>query len=818
MLVEDLLADLRFGWRMLARHPGFSVVAVLALAVGIGANTAVFTVADALLFRPPPFDHAERLYWIYDVNPTLRLTATDLVPLSPANFVDWRARNRSFDHMAAWRNWFFSVAGPEGHALAAEQVRGVTVSPAFFDMLGVHASLGRTLQPADEEPGRDEVVVLTDGFWQRRFGSNREIVGRNVLIDGRPFTVVGVLPPEFYFLFPDSAIFMPMKVDGVFRSQRDTHSIGSLARLAPGVTRSEAQSELDLISRDLERAYPATNRGWRGALVPVFPLNKNLRPALLVLLAAVGCVLLVACINVASLLLARAGVRQREIAVRVAVGASRGRLVRQTLAESALIAAIGAAGGVLLATGGLRALATLIPQVQVSRPLTLAIDARVLMFTVAAAALTAVALGILPALRAPRTEALTASAQTGRGSAAGRALVAAEIALSLMLLVTATLLVRSLWNLRNVDPGFRADRLLTMQLWLPPEKYSEPSSISAFHQEILRRIAGLPAVRAAAIVNVRPFLGWGLGATLEIPGRPPRANGDNPIVGFRVVSGDYLSALGTPLVLGRSFTDSDGPGAAPVALINETMARRFWPGEEPIGASIRVKALGTGESAPWWPEQSSDTFTVVGIVGDIKERQLSEQIEPVAYLSHLQNPSRYAHLLVRTESAPTSVAPVVQRAIRDVDADLGAYGVQTMETIVDQAVAEPRLNSLLLWVFAAIALLLSAVGVYGVMSYSVAQRTREFAIRIAIGAEARNVFGMVTGEALAVALIGIAIGVGGALLLGRTLASLLYGVVPSDGSTLAGAAAVVLVVALLACWRPAWRATRVDPMTALRSE
>jgi putative ABC transport system permease protein len=818
MFLEDLVADLRFGWRMLVRHPGFSLVAILALAIGIGANTAVFTVADAVLFRPPPFDHAERLYWIYDVNAELRLTAADAVPLSPANFVDWRARNRSFDHMAAWRNWFFSVAGPEGHALAAEQVRGVNVSPAFFAMLGVRASLGRTLQPADEEPGRDQVVVLTDGFWRRRFGGDRAIIGKTVLVDGRPFSVVGVLPPDFYFLFLDSAIFMPMKVDGAFKSQRATHSIGSLARLAPGVTRSEAQSELELIAHDLERAYPATNRGWSAALVPVFPLNRNLRPALLLLLAAVGCVLLIACINVASLLLVRAGVRQREIAVRVAVGASRGRLIRQTLAESTLVAAIGAAGGVGLAIGGLRLLASLVPQVQISRPLTMTIDGRVLLFTLASAALTSVVLGILPALRTPQTEALTASAQTARGTAAGRALVAAEIALSLMLLVAATLLVRSLWNLRQVDPGFRAERLLTMQLWLPAEKYASPSSVSRFYQEVLRRIGRFPEVRAAAIVNTRPFLGWSLGARLEIPGRPSPSIADIPIVGGRVVSPGFLAALGTPLVRGRGFTDGDRPDAAPVALINETMARRFWPTEDPIGRSLRARWLGSAATAPWWPEQSSDTFTVVGIVGDIKERRLSEQIESVVYLSHLQNPARYVHLLVRTESAPASVAGVVQQAIRGVDADLGVYGVQTMEAVIDQAVAEPRLNSLLLWVFATIALLLSAIGVYGVMSYSVGQRTREFAIRMAIGAETRSLFGMVTREALVVAIIGISIGVGGALLVGRMLASLLYGVVPGDGSTLAAAAAVVLIVALLACWRPAWRATRVDPITVLRAE
>ena len=823
MMLEDLVADLRFGWRMLVRHSGFSIVAVLALAIGIGATTAVFTVADAILFRPPPFEHAERLFWIYDINEELHQTTAETVPLSPANWVDWRARSRSFEHLAAWRNWFFSVVPRPADArpterVEAEQVRGVNVSPAFFDMLGVRASLGRTLQPSDEEPGHDRVVVLTDGFWRRRFGADPAVAGTNALIDGKLFTVVGVLPRDFYFLFRDSAIFMPMTVDGAFKSQRDTHSIGSLAQLAAGVTRADAQAELEVIARDLEREHPETNRGWSAALVPVFPLNKNLRPALLMLLAAVASVLLIACINVASLLLVRAGVRQREMAVRVAVGASRGRLLRQTLAESALIAGLGAAGGIALALGGLRALAALIPQVQVTRPLTLTIDARVLLVTLAAAALTAIALGILPALRSPRTGALTASAQTPRGAAAGRALVAAEIALSLMLLVAATLLVRSLWNLRQVNPGFRAERLLTMQLWLPPDRYVTAPRISAFHQDVLRRVGQFPEVRAVAIVNTRPFLGWGLGATVQIPGRGPLAGDLDPIIGFRVVSSGYLATLATPLVSGRWFTDADASGAAPVALINQTMARRYWPGQNPIGKSLRARALGTAAMAPWWPFQSADTFTIIGIVGDIKERRLSEQIEPVIYLPLLQHPARYVHLLVRTEAAPTSVAGVVQRAVQDVDPDLGVYGMQTMEEVLEEAVAEPKLSSLLLWVFAGVALLLSAVGVYGVMSYSVAQRTREFAIRMAIGAGWRAVFAMVTREALAVAAAGIAIGIGGALLLGRTLGSLLYGVVPGDRATLGAAAVIVLSVALAACWRPAWRATKVDPMTVLRTE
>jgi predicted permease len=414
-------------------------------------------------------------------------------------------------------------------------------------------------------------------------------------------------------------------------------------------------------------------------------------------------------------------------AVRTALGASRGRLTRQMLTESALLAGIGALGGVLVAIGGLRVLGPLIPQVQIARR-------------------------------------------------------------------------------------------LTMQLWLPEATYGSPSNVSAFYREVLRRVNQYPEVRAAAVVNTRPFLGWSLGATVDIPGRPAQPNGEDTIVGFRIISPGYLLALGTSLVRGRGFSDSDGPESGGTVLINEVMARRFWPTENPIGRIIRVKPLGSTSVAPWWPAQATDTFTIVGVVGNIRESRLTDQVGPVVYLSYLQNASRYAHLLVRTASAPTNATNLVQREIRAVDADLGVYDVQPMEAVLTQAVAEPRLNALLLWVFATLALLLSAVGVYGVTSYAVAQRTREFAIRLAIGADAQSLFRMVTREALAVAFVGISLGLGGAWLLARTLTSLLYGVVPTDGSILSGGASVVLVVALLACWRPAWRATRVDPVTVLRAE
>ena len=393
-----------------------------------------------------------------------------------------------------------------------------------------------------------------------------------------------------------------------------------------------------------------------------------------------------------------------------------------------------------------------------------------------------------------------------------------EIALSLMLLIGATLLVRSLWNLQQVDPGFRADRLLTMQLWLPPGKYANRSTVSGFYQEVLRRIHQFPEVRSAAIVNTRPFLGWSLGARLHIPGPSSPATGEDPIVGSRIISPGYLAALGTPLIRGRAFSDSDGPGSAAVALVNKVMVDRYWPSEDPIGKAVQVRPLASTSTAPWWPDQMTDRFTVVGIVGNIKENRLSDEVEPVVYLAYLQNATRYAHLLVRTESTPTNVTNMVQREIRAVDPDLGVYDARTMETVLGQAVAAPRLNSFLLWVFATSALGLSAVGVYGVTSYAVAQRTREFAIRIAMGATSRSVFRLVTREGLSVAIVGISIGLIGALILARGLTSLLYGVIPTDGATLIVCASLVLFVTLLACWRPAWRATVVDPMTVLRAE
>jgi len=534
------------------------------------------------------------------------------------------------------------------------------------------------------------------------------------------------------------------------------------------------------------------------------------------LLGAVGCVLLSACINVGNLLLARAGARAREMTVRTALGASRGRLIRQMLAESGLLAVIGAMLGVLLAAGALRTLWPFIPEVRIAGALGVTIDTRVLGVTLAVTIVTAMLLGTLPALQASRTERLRVSGDSSYG-AAGAALLTIEIALSLILLVGATLLVRSLWNLQRVDPGFRTDRLTTMQVWLPQTKYADAAGVSRFYEEFLRRVQGVHGVSAAALVNTRPFLGWSLGARLQIPGHAAPAE-DDPIVDFRVISPGYLAALGSRLIRGRIFDAGDSPDTLSVALINTSMARRFWPDEDPMGEALHLRFLGSTASAPWWPERTADTYTIVGVIGDIKESRLGDHVRPVVYLSSSQNPSRYAHLLVRTDGTSLNVLQTVQRQLRAIDPDLGVYDVQSMETVIDQAVASPRLNSTLLWVFAVAALMLCAVGVYGVTSYVVSRRTREFAIRLAIGAAPSAIFRTVTREGATVALIGISIGVGGALLLARTLASLVFGVAATDGTTLMVSAGVVFAVAMLASWRPAWRATRVDPMTVLRAE
>ena len=526
--------------------------------------------------------------------------------------------------------------------------------------------------------------------------------------------------------------------------------------------------------------------------------------------------LLIACANVANLLLVRAGARRRELAVRAAVGASRGRLLRQLLAESGLLAVLGGAGGLVLAAVGVRLLAPLLPVIGTYTHPSLRIDLRVLGFMMVAVLVTTVLVGLWPAVRTSRTETLRVAGSSGQWSA-GRALLVVELALSVMLLAGAALLIQSLWNLQQVDPGFRTERLLTMQVWLPERKYPTPSGVRTFSDEMLRRVEALPGVRSASTVNTRPFLGWFLGLDVEVPGYvPPETIEGGDLLTYRVVSNLYFETLGAELVQGRAFSTGDGPDGAAVAVVNEAAAARYWPDVEPIGRQFRPR-FQPG-AAPWIPAGRSDWFTVVGVVGDFRENRIDEPVVPTVYLSQRQNPSRLMSLVVGTRGVATGVARAIQREIRAVDGDLGVYDLRTMDAILSDAVALPRLNALLLWLFAGLALVLSAIGVHGVTSYLVARRTREFAIRIAVGARPVDIFRTVTRETALVGAAGILLGLAGSVLLVRAVATVVYEVAPGDATILLGASGAVLAVALAACCRPAWTAMRADPIRVLHAE
>ncbi len=808
-----MFRDFRYAARTLRRSPGFALVAVLTLALGIGANSAIFSVINTLLLRPPAFEHLNRLVVLFETNP--QKGWNDVYP-SPGNFLDWREQSRSLDYVSGWRNWYYTLSGPEGRAGLPEQIRGVRISPSFFSMLGVRAALGRTFQREEEEPGRDQVVILTDGLWKRRFGADAAIVGEKVLIDSRPASVIGVLPADFYFLQADFDIWMPLTVDQALHD-RVEHSINVFARLGPGVSMAQAQAEMEAIARGLEQAHPETNGGFGARIGRIYPTAavKTMRPALLVLLGAAGFVLLIACANVANLLLARAVSRQREIAIRTAIGATRFRLIRQMLTESVLLAGIGGAAGLLLAHWALRLLVPLIPHISAYRALAPTIDSRVLGFTLAVALSTGVVFGLAPALQATRAEFLRVSASFHR-RAAGDFLMVSEIALSIVLLIGAALLLKSFWHLQKIDPGFRPDHLLTMQVWLPKTKYPEASKVAGFYRQVVQRIEALPGVRAASAVNFRPFLGWGDGTLLDIEGHVPQSPSEALQAQYRVVTPGYFRTLGVPLLQGRDLTESDGPTSAGVAVINETMARRFWPNENPIGKHIRPAFRKT--QVPWRPDATARWLTIIGVVGDVKEFRLNDPSPPEMYLSYLQSPSSLMFLVVRTASFPATLAATVQSEIRQVDRDQPVSDIRTMDAALSDAVAQPRFNLQLLGVFAALAVILSAVGVYGVTSYAVTQRTREIGIRMALGAEPSDVLGMMARQGLRLILIGVLIGLAAAAGLTRVLSSLLFGVSPTDPAIFAGVTLLLVAIAMLAGYLPARRAARVDPMTALRQE
>lgn len=812
--------DLRYACRHLLRNPGFTLVAVLALALGIGANTAIFSVVSAVLLRPLPFPEPERLVAVWE-NDTRRPSNS---PTSYPNFEDWRARNAVFERLAVSRANDFTLTERGREAV---HVQGAIVTADLFPLLRVNPALGRAFLPGEDEPG-SRVAILSHGLWQKRFNSEKEALGRTVTVDGQPHQIVGVMPAGFRFPGQNEPVELWTTIaqhrekqpgsDETIAGQRGNHYLQAVARLKPGVSVEQAQANLNAIAAALAAQYPDSNSFHDTKIVPMLAdLTAEVKPALLILLGAAGCVLLIACVNVANLLLARASARQKEIGIRAALGAGRWRIVRQLLTESVLLAMLGGAAGLLLALWGTEGITALLP-VNFPRAGEIAPDLRVLAFTALVSLLTGVAFGLAPAWRVSRADpSAVLHESAGRGNTEGArgrrlrgALVIAELGLTFVLLVGAGLLLRSFWQLQRVPPGFDPRHVLAVNLDLPDAPDPQvPIRNAAFFRRLLERAAGLPGVRSVSAMNPLPFSGRNWQTGFDIAGRPT-APSDRPLSYMRAAAPGLFRTLAIPLRQGRDFDERDGYDAPGVVIVNETLARTYFPNENPLGKRIT-------------PQVSADIRDprereIIGVVGDTKFRKLSTENKPELYLPHPQFAQGGMTLVLRAEGDPLALLPALRGVVGELDKDLPLYQPRTMEQYLATAVAQPRLNLALLAVFAAVAATLTAVGIYGVMAYAVAQRTPEIGIRLALGAQRFDVLRLVVGQGLWLTLAGITLGLLAALALTRLLASLLYGVGATDGLTLGVVAFLLGGIALLACWLPARRAAGLDPMTALRAE
>ncbi|MFY9553400.1 MAG: ABC transporter permease [Blastocatellia bacterium] len=813
--METLLQDLRYGARMLLKQPGFSVVAVIALALGIGANTAIFSVVNAILLRPLNYKDSDRLVQVYHNYPKLDLRAS----VSASGYSHYRDNCDSFEAIGAGTNWPGNLTDTGD----PERLQGMAVTHTFFAMLGVDAARGRVISADEDQPGRNRVVVLTDNLWKRRFGADPNLVGNTIRLNGENYSVIGIMPPGFQFgrefgqavdLYSPIA-FTPQQLDpGRWRNE----FLFVLARLKPNVTLDQAQAEMDTIAANVRQQYfgggDANDPSSWGLLLRSWRENVvgEIRPALLVLLAAVAFVLLIACANVANLLLARAALRNKEIAIRSALGAGRWRVIRQLLTESVLLAIVGGVLGLALAYWGIGALLSL-NEDRIPRASEIGIDSGVLLFTAGVSLLTGVLFGIFPALQTSKSDLHAVLKEGGRSGSARRSVrglfVVAEVALALVLLVGAGLLMKSFQKIQEVDPGFRAERLLTMQVSLPGGKYNEPQQIDAFFQQALEKIKALPGVEMAGVSTSVPMSGSGSSGSFSIEGRTV-APGEMAPWGNRWFAGaSYFQTMGIPLVKGRYFDDRDVREAPQVAIIDTTMERKFWADEDPIGKRISFQRDPQGN--PIWRE-------VVGVAGHVKQRGLDGESPVQYYVPHRQLPISTVFLVVRTAAMPTSMAAAVRGAVQEVDRELPVFRVTTMERMVSDSMAQRRFAMTLLGIFALVALILASVGLYGVMSYSVTHRTNEIGIRMALGARVNDVLSMVVRQGMKLSLAGVGIGLAGAFALTRVMRTLLFGVSTTDPLTFAVVALILAGVSLVACYIPARRATKVDPMVALRYE
>ena len=815
-----LIQDLRYGLRMLARNPGFTAVAIITLALGIGANAAIFSVVNAVLLRPLPFLAPDQLVRVESI----RLPANAPDNASYPDFLDWRARNHVFEGMAVFRTNNFTLLG----RAEAANVQGAVVSADLFRILGVRPSLGRAFLPEEDKPGAadgGDAVTLSHRLWRQRFGADRNIVGRTINLDSRSFTVIGVMPPGFQFPIQAEPIDLwttiAVDIGGPnggrgMADQRGAHYLDVIARLKPSVSVAEADAEINTIFSALGKQHPndSAHRGAR--IVPERDqLVGDVRPALLILLGAVGCVLLIACANVANLLLARATTRQKEVAVRSALGASRGRVFRQLLTESVALSVLGSTAGLFLAVWGTNFLLRLIPE-DVPRLTEVHLDGQVLAFTVVLSLLTGLLFGLAPAVQASKTTLTESLKEGGRGATEGlhrnrvRSILAVtEVAAALVLLVGAGLLAQSFLRLEHVDPGFDPHHVLTFALTLPDARYSGARQVD-FFQQVVAHVGRLPGVRSASAGGPLPLSRDEIDARFDIEGRSVPVS-ERPRTGYTWVEPGYFRTLGIPLLKGRDFAAADNLKSRPVLIINEALARRFFPNEDPIGKRIEP---GIGNGYPKGPPMRE----IVAVVGDIKQNSLEAPSSPNVYVPLAQSPLDFMTFVVRTDVTPESIVGSVRNQIREMDKDLPMGSVKTLDQYLSQFVAQSQFNTLLVGLFAALALLLAAVGLYGVISYTVSQRTHELGIRMALGAERRDVLRLIVAQAFVLTLIGVCIGLLAAVALTRFLATLLYGVRPTDPVTFFGVSLLLGGVSLFASYIPARRAAKVDPMVALRYE
>ena len=804
--MQNFLADLRYGVRRLLKNPGFAIVAVVALGLGIGANTAIFSLVDRVLIRPMPYADPDRLVTLWEDASYINFPRN--TP-AVANFEDWKKQNQVFTDLAGSRDRAGSLTG-DG---LPETVLGGAVTINLFQVLGVQPLLGRAFTEEDDRPGVN-VIILSYGLWQSRYGGDPGVIGRSILVNDAKTTIIGVMPPGFTLPKRKTQFLSPAQFTPQMLNNRASHLLSVIARLKPGITLARAQSDMTTIAVRLAQQYPETNRQLGAVVVPLKDqIVGDTGTALLVLLAAAGCVLLIACANVANLLLAKSAAREREMAIRTAMGAARGRLIIQMMTESVMLAVAGGVLGLLLARLSMRVLVALIPT-GLPGASQLSIDGRLLAFTLGIALLTGIVFGIAPALETTSLDVSEKLKEGGRAGVGGKrrrfrdALVVAEVALALILLVSAGLLLQTLRNLHAIDAGFNPENILTMSTRLPSPKYADPSKRLAYFDAVVQKVRGLPGVAGAGFTSNLPFTSQGYTSGFSLEGRP-FAPGTSQNALYREVTNDYLQTLRVRLLEGRLFGNDDRANSLPVVIINETFKKQYWPNESPLGKRVQT----SGDNTPWQ--------TIIGVVADVRERGLELDMKPAVYLPVVQLPFGWNNphqLAIRTAMDPHGIAKAARDAIWAVDRDQPIADVRTMEDIVDLEVANHKQQTALLGTFAALALVLASLGIYGVLSYAVTQRTREIGVRVALGASIGDVTRMVVGHGIALAALGIAIGAGAALAVTRSMTRLLVGVKAADPPIYVAVAALLSIVALVACYVPASRAARVDPTVALREE